>query len=392
MPRADVAIIGAGAAGSLAAILLGRAGHQVVLVDPTHPYRPEFRCEKIDHRHAEVLSDAGILDAVTEAGTRYEGIWLARHGRVLENRPLVEYGIDYDVLVNRLRDLLPASVRFIQQKAVGASAGTFGPTVHLESGESLGARLTIVASGLNNGLFEALGVHRHIVSKSHSVSIGFDVEPANPDGFPFASLTYYGESPRDRVGYLTLFPIGSRMRANLFVYRDGGDPWLKGLRSAPEEILFATLPHLKAVTGDFKITGGMKFRPLDLVNTVGGADKTGLVLVGDAFATACPTSGTGASKAFVDVERLCNAHVPRWLAQQGPIGPELLAEFYADPDKQASDSSSRHISLFAKRLALDESMFGTMSRWARYAASRIRASANHGPWTTGTPHAKGMAR
>ena len=43
------------------------------------------------------------------------------------------------------------------------------------------------------------------------------------------------------------------------------------------------------MTGDFKITGGVKFRPLDLVNTVGYAEKAGLILVGDAFSTACPT-------------------------------------------------------------------------------------------------------
>lgn len=392
MQTADVAIIGAGAAGSLAAIMLSRAGHSVVLIDPTHPYRPEFRCEKIDYRHAEVLSAAGVLDEVTPAGTRYEGIWLARQGHFIENRPLVEYGIDYDVLVNRLRALLPESVRFIQQKAVGASRSANGPIVHLDSGEEVQARLSIVASGLNNGLFDALGLRREVVSKSHSVSIGFDVVPAAPEGFPFSSLTYYGETPRDRVSYLTLFPIGERMRANLFVYRDGQDPWLKALRQAPEDTLFSTLPRLKAMTGDFTITGGVKFRPLDLVNTRDFEDKTGLVLVGDAFATACPTSGTGAGKAFVDVERLCRMHVSRWLAQDGPIGPDQIAAFYADPDKIASDASSRHISLFAKRLTLDESLSGTLSRWGRYVGSRVRAFANQGPWTVATPHAKGITR
>jgi 2-polyprenyl-6-methoxyphenol hydroxylase-like FAD-dependent oxidoreductase len=392
MLNADVAIIGAGAAGSLAAIMLARQGHSVLLIDPTHPYRPEFRCEKIDYRHAEVLSAAGVLDEVTPVGTRYEGIWLARQGRFIENRPLVEYGVDYEVLVNRLRELLPESVRFVQQKAVGASTGEHGPVIHLDNGETIAARLTVLASGLNNGLFEALGLGREVVSKSHSVSIGFDVEPATPAGFPFASLTYYGESPRDRVGYLTLFPIGSRMRANLFVYRDGSDPWIKDLRRAPEETLFATLPRLRSVTGDFKITGGVKFRPLDLVNSMGYEDKTGLVLVGDAFATACPTSGTGAGKAFCDVERLCSAHVSRWLAQDGAIGPDLTAAFYNDPNKRASDMLSRDVSLFAKRHTLDESLPGTLSRWARYVGSRVRALANHGPWTIGTPQAKGMTR
>lgn len=392
MRTTDVAIIGAGAAGSLAAIMLARKGHSVTLIDPTHPYRPEFRCEKIDYRHAAVLAEAGVLDEVTTVGTRYEGIWLARQGRFIEDRPLVEYGVDYDVLVNRLRALLPESVRFIQQKAIGAHADAEGQTVHLENGEHVAARLTILASGLNNGLFEAFGLNRTTVSKAHSVSIGFDVEATSPHGFPFASLTYYGETPRDRVGYLTLFPIGERMRANLFVYRDGSDPWIKNLRLEPEKTLFSTLPRLQKLTGDFKITSGVKFRPLDLVNTTGFEDKTGLVLVGDAFSTACPTSGTGAGKAFVDAERLCNAHVSRWLQQSAPIGPEMLADYYRDPGKMASDASSRHISLFAKRLTLDESLTGTASRWGRYVGSRLRAFVNHGPWTIATPHAKGFAR
>ena len=36
------------------------------------------------------------------------------------------------------------------------------------------------------------------------------------------------------MAYLTLFPIGSTMRANLMVYRDMTDPWLPAFRKAPE--------------------------------------------------------------------------------------------------------------------------------------------------------------
>jgi len=392
MQTPEIAIVGAGAAGSLAAIMLGRAGHSVVVIDPTHPYRPEFRCEKIDYRHAEVLTQAGVLDEVIPVGTRYDSIWLARNGRFIEDRALVEYGVDYEVLVNRLRELMPESVRFVQQKVVGATPGDAGPVLQLENGETISARLTVVASGLNAGLFESLGIGRRTVSKVHSVSIGFDVKPVGAAGFPFQSLTYYGEHPRDRVAYLTLFPIGTRMRANLFVYRDGSDPWIKELRSAPTQTLMRTLPNLAPLTGPFEVTGGVKFRPLDLIDTIDAVGKPGLVLVGDAFATACPTSGTGAGKAFVDVERLCNGHVSRWLAQAGPITGDMIATYYRDPDKRASDASSRHISLFAKKLALDEGLGGTFSRHLRYQAARLRSLLNHGPWTIGTPQAKGFSR
>ena len=35
------------------------------------------------------------------------------------------------------------------------------------------------------------------------------------------------------------------MRANLFVYRDMSDPWLRRLRDAPRETLLALMPNLR---------------------------------------------------------------------------------------------------------------------------------------------------
>jgi 2-polyprenyl-6-methoxyphenol hydroxylase-like FAD-dependent oxidoreductase len=41
----DVAIVGGGLAGSLAAAMLGRASIDAALVDPHEHYPPDFRCE-----------------------------------------------------------------------------------------------------------------------------------------------------------------------------------------------------------------------------------------------------------------------------------------------------------------------------------------------------------
>ena len=57
-------------------------------------------------------------------------------------------------------------------------------------------------------------------------------------------------------------------------------------------------------------------RPADLYVSAGYL-KPGMVLVGDAFETTCPVSGTGTDKVFTDVERLCNVHIPNWLATDG---------------------------------------------------------------------------
>jgi 2-polyprenyl-6-methoxyphenol hydroxylase-like FAD-dependent oxidoreductase len=120
----------------------------------------------------------------------------------------------------------------------------------------------------------------------------------------------------DRAALLTLFPIGSAMRANLFVYRDLKDPWLRQLRASPREVLFGLMPGLRELTGDFEVSEPIKIRPVDLYVTRGHR-QAGIVVVGDAFATSCPAAGTGAFKVVTDVERLCNVHVPRWLATHG---------------------------------------------------------------------------
>ena len=69
--------------------------------------------------------------------------------------------------------------------------------------------------------------------------------PVGRPAFDFPALTYFSEGPRDRIPYLTVFPIGTRMRANLFTYREIGDPWLREFRVAPVKTLDATLPRLR---------------------------------------------------------------------------------------------------------------------------------------------------
>ena len=94
-------------------------------------------------------------------------------------------------------------------------------------------------------------------------------------------------------------------------------------------------PGLRRLMGDFTVTGFVQIRPVDLYVT-NGYRQNGVVLVGDAFSTSCPAAGTGARKVLVDVERLCNVHIPRWLATPG-MGEAKIAAFYDDPVKQACD-------------------------------------------------------
>lgn len=243
-------------------------------------------------------------------------------------------------------------------------------------GEQISARLVIGANGLVPGV---IGQRRDI-SRCHSVSVGFDLEDAR---WPFSALTYFGEDPLHRVAYLTLFPLPSGWRANLFVYRELNDPWLKRLRENPAATIAESLPPLSQLAGTLRIKGPLKIRPTDL-SAAENVLQPGVALVGDAFSTACPVSGTGASKALLDVERLCNIHVPAWLASDG-MGVEKIAQYYGDPEKRRSDTHSFRTSMFAKRAALGEGLLWTAFRWGYYAGSFGRHFLEHGEFAGSAP-------
>ena len=363
MRETEIAIVGAGLAGSLAATMLGRAGHAVTLIDPFDACRPDFRCEKLEEAHVATLRDARVLDEVLPATRHYRDIWVARLGRLAEIKPIAEYGIEYGALVNRMRALVPPSVTFVQGKVAELALSDERQTLTLTNGEKISARLVIGANGV---MGEMVGQRREI-SRCHSVSVGFDVEAGE---WPFAALTYFGEDPAQRIAYLTLFPLPSGCRVNLFVYRELNDPWFKRLRDNPAATIAASLPQLARLTGALNVKGPLKIRPVDLVAT-DNVLQGGVALVGDAFSTACPVSGTGAAKALLDAERLCNIYVPAWLGSPG-IGVEKIAQYYNDPDKRRSDAHSLRTSVFAKRAALGEGLLWTAFRWSYFAGAQAR--------------------
>ncbi len=364
----DVVIAGGGLAGSLAAAMLGRAGIDAVLADPHPIYPPDFRCEKIDNIQLQTLELTGLSKAVMAASTPDVDTLVARFGRLVDKRPGgSQRGILYDTLVNIVRSQIPERTEFVHAKVSGITTGPERQTVKLSNGDEISARLVILATGLNIGLRQKLGIEREVISPGHSISLGFDVEPVGAPALPFSALTYFPERPSDRAAYITLFPIGATTRANMFVYRDLHDPWLKQFRDAPEETLAARWPRLQELMGDFAVRGFVQIRPVDLFVTK-GYRQAGVALVGDAFASSCPAAGTGARKVLVDVERLCNIHVPRWLATPG-MDEAKIAAFYDDPVKQACDALRVKKAFALRSCSIDPALHWAALRFAKFAAN-----------------------
>jgi 2-polyprenyl-6-methoxyphenol hydroxylase-like FAD-dependent oxidoreductase len=366
MRYTDIAIVGGGLAGSTAAAMLGRAGIPAILIDPHTMYPPDLRCEKISGDQVNILRRTGLAEATLRAATLDGRVWLARFGYLLDKKPSDQYGIMYDTLVNTMRTQIPDDVETIHAKAIAISTSAERQKVALSNGEEISARLVVLSNGLNVGLRHTLRVERRVISECHSIMAGFDFTPVGRPAFDFPALTYYPERSHDRMAYLTLFPIGNVMRANLLVYRPIDDPWFRQLRQMPEQTLLAMMPGLRRIAGKFKVTGQIKIRPADLYES-SGHRQPGLVLVGDAFATSCPAAGTGTDKVFTDVERLCNLYIPDWLSTDG-MDADKIAAFYDDPVKRACDAASTAKAYHLRSLSTANGLSWRARRWARFIA------------------------
>ncbi len=369
MRQVDVAVIGGGLAGSVAAAMLGRRGIDTVLIDPHESYPPDFRCEKLDRSQVALLHKTGLHDDVRRALTVADGIWVVHGGGHAEKRSSGQYYFMYDTLVNAVRAAIPPSVRVVSAKASSVLASPGRQSLTLSTGETFAARLAVVAMGLNVGLLHSLGITRKVESACHSISIGFDLMPLDRPRFAFPALTYFPEKFSERIAYLSLFPVGNTTRANLFVYRDMQDMWLRDMRYGARETMLAAMPGLARYLGHFDVTSAVKIRPVDLYVSEGHRQH-GVVLVGDAFATSCPAAGTGANKALCDVEHLCNVHIPRWLATNGmEVGK--IATFYDDPVKQASDAASAEKARYVKAIATERGLRWTARRFTKTVGHRL---------------------
>ncbi|GKQ55641.1 2-polyprenyl-6-methoxyphenol hydroxylase [Bradyrhizobium sp. Ce-3] len=365
MRYTDIAIIGGGLAGSTAAAMLGRAGIPTVVIDPHQVYPFDFRVEKIggDLQLARFAS-TGLAESVLRSATLDGENWIARFGHLLDRQPSRQYGIMYDALIAAIRAEIAAPAEFICDKVVNVATSSERQRLVLSGGEEISGRLVVLANGLNVGLRRMLGIERLVTSVCHSISIGFDFVPVGRPAFPFAAMTYFSERPSDRIPYITLFPVGNRMRANLFTYRPADDPWLRAMRRNPVETLNAALPRLRRLTGEFDVAGDIKIRPADVYVST-GYRQAGVALVGDAFASTCPVTGTGTDKVFTDVAQLCNVHIPAWLSTDG-MGEEKITAFYDDPVKTECDAWSNAKAFDFRQVSIGTTPYWQAQRWARF--------------------------
>lgn len=351
LPDTEIAIVGGGLSGTVAAVVLARRGHRVTLIDRNATFPPEFRVEKIAGDQVRRFERLGLLPALARSSTHFETIVNARRGRLLDTNLTPHYGIMYHDLVAAMRRELPASVQFVTGRVTDLRTSSGVQTVTLAEQGDLSARLIVLASGLSDLLRSRLGIERQVLHERQSLTFGFN---ARVERFPDSAFTYYGEHPVDGIDYLSFFPIGDTLRANLFAFLDHRDPWVKHVRSEPEAALAAALPGLPQIAGRIEVVDKVQSWIQDLA-VARNVEQPGVVVIGDAFQTSCPAAGTGVSRLMSDVERLALVYIPAWLESPG-MDAGKIAAFYGDPLKREMDAYALERANFRRGFTVGSSL------------------------------------
>jgi 2-polyprenyl-6-methoxyphenol hydroxylase-like FAD-dependent oxidoreductase len=349
----EIVIVGAGLAGVTLAAVLGKQGRRVIVVDPRSSCPPLFRAEKIEREQVRLLRKFGLLEHLLPYAARVREVQAGYDGRVFKTSPIEQYGIKHADMVNALRAQVPTTVEFRQDRVEHIANSNGAQRVKLSGGEELTCRLVVLACGVSDGLLASLGLSRRVVQKDQSLGFGFDIAASETQPFDFDALTYYAFSPLSRIDYLTLFKFRETMRANLFTFRSANDPWVREFIQAPDRMLRRDLPKLSRLIGEYRVTSEVDSGRVNLYR-VNEHSQPGVVMIGDAFQSACPATGMGLDKVLTDVDVLSEC-IPQWLASPG-MGANKLAGFYEHPRKRDTDSQALQSSQDHRRLVIDQSL------------------------------------
>ena len=346
-----IVIVGGGIAGSLLALVLARAGHAVSVIDIRSKIAAEFRAEKLNLGQLEQLRRLDLtpwFEEVCWGGPPHAGV-----------RPLQDCGARYDRWVERARALWPDSVELLVGKADRIEASDDRQAVVLSDGRRLEGRLVVLATGRGERLRAELGMTRRILSPRHSTTLGFSVLPHSGNAWEVAPRLADGRFG-DRLGFASVFPMMDEVRVNVFSYREPADPWIAALRKDPIQGLRAALPDLAPALDGTRVVRELEAYCGDLY-AIDGCERSGVVMIGDAFHAPCPASGTGMTRILNDIERLTAVHLPAWLSTPG-MGRDKIAAFYADPVKRHVDRASLLRSLNGRASAVSDSPWWAVRR------------------------------
>jgi len=363
----DVLVIGAGAAGVCAAHVLCGRGLRVGLVDSRSKCPPSFKAEKIEPDQIAILKEINLLQLAMPALSPLHEVVVYRRASIIQRLKIDQFGMHYHAFVNTLRDALPLAVTRITDTATELNTAGSNPSIQLQGGGMVTARLVVVAAGTTGRLRQVTGAVRRDVAAHHSIAFSFDLA-LESGRLPHDGVNVLPDRYTDLMGFLTLFPTPVGVRANLFAYQDPQSQWSREMRLNTLATLERTFSRLRRVVGNFTIIGRVNAAAIDLW-TSDITPQPGVVLIGDSFQSVCPVTGTGLSKLLTDVHVL-DQMVTDWFGTPG-MSADKTAAYFSNPVKRSSDARSLQSALYSKRASIDQGLQFRLARFRRDIIGRL---------------------
>lgn len=333
---ADVIVVGAGPAGASLAVMLGRAGHEVVVFDKARFPRDKACGEGLMPSGVAVLQRLGLMDAVSNGapfwGIRYHAAGRTARGRFPTLPGWPNYGLGQRRLAldERLATAVRATpgVTFHEGTRVTRLLTRDSRTVGVEAlDQAFEAPLVVLADGLHSPLRKAAGLENRPMARPR---LGLRAHFRLPEGREVAPWVEVFLGDRRRELYVTPLPERTVLVAALVDQGAiGGKP-----ADAFNGWVMAEPALAQLLDGAETISPVIGLSPLDNQPSTGVAP--GLVLLGDAAGFLDPITGGGMAQALLSAELLA-----RWV-------PAMLAE--PDGDGLARFASARQAMLRDYRL------------------------------------------
>ena len=309
----DVAIVGAGPAGSTAAHLLAKGGLRVALLDRSDFPRDKTCGDGLTPRAVGVLDSLGVLPAVARDAYRISALTMRNSDEVTYR---LELGIPggperYILILPRLKldeillhHAVDAGAHFLPNRKVVDIDQSEDDALRLriENGSSIESKLAIIATGANTSLLRKTGLLNHPPPSNLAARVYYEGVEDLDDTI---MLFFDGV---ERPGYGWVFPIAPGI-ANIGcgVFFDSSTPQPSHLAH-----LLKHHPHLQRILKNARPMGSIKGYPLRTDFSPSLSGRGHLLVVGEAVGLVNPITGEGIDYALESAQLAAQSILTGW--------------------------------------------------------------------------------
>ena len=322
----DVAVIGAGPAGSAAAYFLARGGLRVALLDKSDFPRDKTCGDGLTPRALKVLDTMGVLPEVEKLAFRCSGVTLRCSDEVTFRLDLSQRDDSLQHLLILPRFILDELLR---RHAVDAGA-MFIPHVKVdnitdekdglvriwgEDGQSIECELAIIATGANTGLLRKTG----LLKQSPPTNLAARAYFENVEGLDDTVMLFFDgiQCP----GYGWVFPTApDKANIGCGVYFSSRTPQPTYLRH-----LIESHPYFKRILRNARLVGPIKGHPLrtDFSGSLSGEGR--ILVIGESAGLVNPITGEGIDYALESAQLAAEAILD---ARDSELGSPAIQKNY----------------------------------------------------------------